>query len=129
MKTGHRSTLRRWLPWIAVSRIVLRAPRVKPPSPNTSVNAALVNFRVSVAHEAEKILDRLDRPTEQRIRSRFIVMTDPLILGYLRRFLANRHGIRKSRVGGWRVLFFTVDREAKVIYILTVDTRGQVYKH
>jgi mRNA interferase RelE/StbE len=42
--------------------------------------------------------------------------------------LADRPGIRKSRVGGWRVLF-TVDREAKVIYILTVDTRGQVYRH
>ena len=42
--------------------------------------------------------------------------------------LADGGGIRKSRVGGWRILF-TVDREAKVIYILTVDTRGQVYKH
>ena len=42
--------------------------------------------------------------------------------------LADRLGIRKSRVGGWRILF-TADREAKVIYILTVDTRGQVYKH
>jgi mRNA-degrading endonuclease RelE of RelBE toxin-antitoxin system len=39
-----------------------------------------------------------------------------------------RAGIRKSRVGGWRILF-TVDRDAAVIYILTVDTRGQVYKH
>jgi len=28
----------------------------------------------------------------------------------------------------WRILF-TADREAKVIYILTVATRGQVYKH
>jgi mRNA interferase RelE/StbE len=42
--------------------------------------------------------------------------------------LADKPGVRKSRVGGWRILF-TVDREAKVIYILTVDTRGQVYKH
>jgi mRNA-degrading endonuclease RelE of RelBE toxin-antitoxin system len=39
----------------------------------------------------------------------------------------NRPGIRKSRIGGWRILF-CVDREAKAIYILTVDTRGQVYK-
>jgi mRNA interferase RelE/StbE len=42
--------------------------------------------------------------------------------------LADRPGIRKSRVGRWRVLF-TVDREAKAVYILSVDTRGQVYKH
>ena len=39
-----------------------------------------------------------------------------------------REGLRKSRVGGWRILF-TVDRAAKVMYVLTVDARGQVYKH
>jgi mRNA interferase RelE/StbE len=87
-----------------------------------------VNFRVNVVHEAEKILDRLDRPTEQRVRARFVQLAvDPFDLR-LSAPLADRPGIRKSRVGGWRVLF-TVDREAKVIYILTVDTRGQVYRH
>ena len=87
-----------------------------------------MNFRVSVVHEAEKILDRLDRPTEQRVRARFVQLAVDPFDSRLSAPLADRPGIRKSRVGGWRVLF-TVDREAKVIYILTVDTRGQVYKH
>ncbi len=30
----------------------------------------VVNYRVIVSHEAEKVLDRLDRPTEQRILGR-----------------------------------------------------------
>jgi mRNA interferase RelE/StbE len=42
--------------------------------------------------------------------------------------LVDRVHIRKSRVGGWRILF-TVDRDAKVIYVLTIDTRGQVYRN
>lgn len=87
-----------------------------------------MNFRVNVVHEAEKILDRLDRPTEQRVRARFVQLAVDPFDSRLSAPLADRPGIRKSRVGGWRVLF-TVDREAKVIYILTVDTRGQVYKH
>jgi mRNA interferase RelE/StbE len=87
-----------------------------------------VNLRVGVAHEAEKILDRLDRPTEQRIRTRFVQLAVDPFDARLSAPLADRPGIRKSRVGGWRILF-TVDREAKVVYILTVDTRGQVYKH
>ena len=87
-----------------------------------------MNFRVSVAHEAEKILDRLDRSTEQRIRTRFVQLAVDPFDARLSASLADRPGIRKSRVGGWRILF-TVDREAKAIYILTVDTRGQVYKH
>jgi mRNA-degrading endonuclease RelE of RelBE toxin-antitoxin system len=39
-----------------------------------------VNYRVSIAHEAEKILDRLDRPTKRRIRRRLIQLAeDPSI--------------------------------------------------
>ena len=87
-----------------------------------------MNFRVSVAHEAEKILDRLDRPTEQRVRARFVQLAVDPFDSRLSAPLADRPGIRKSRVGAWLVLF-TVDLEAQAIYILTVDTRGQVYKH
>jgi mRNA interferase RelE/StbE len=87
-----------------------------------------VSFRVGIAHEAEKILDRLDRPAERRVRARFAQLAvdpfDPRVSAPL----AGRPGIRKSRVGGWRILF-TVDRGAQAVYILTVDTRGQVYKH
>jgi mRNA interferase RelE/StbE len=87
-----------------------------------------VNFRVSIVHEAEKILDRLDRPTEQRIRARFWQLAADPFDPRLSAPLTEMPGIRKSRVGGWRILF-SVDREAQVVYILTVDTRGQVYKH
>jgi mRNA interferase RelE/StbE len=87
-----------------------------------------VNFQVGVAHEAEKILDRLDRPAEQRMRDRFVQLAVNPFDPRLSAPLVDRPGIRKSRVGGWRILF-SVDLDAKAIYILTVDTRGQVYKH
>jgi mRNA-degrading endonuclease RelE of RelBE toxin-antitoxin system len=35
-----------------------------------------VKYRISVSHEAEKILDRLDRPTERRLRARFDLLRD-----------------------------------------------------
>lgn len=86
-----------------------------------------MNYRVSVSREAEKVLDRLDRPTERRIRARLVQLAadpfDPRISAPL----TDREGVRKSRVGGWRILF-TVDRDAKAVYVATVDTRGQVYK-
>jgi mRNA interferase RelE/StbE len=87
-----------------------------------------VTYRVSITHEAEKILDRLDRPTEQRIRTRFGQLADDPFDPRLSAPLTERAGVRKSRVGGWRILF-AVDRDAKIIYILSVDMRGQVYKH
>jgi mRNA interferase RelE/StbE len=87
-----------------------------------------VTYRVVVAHETEKILDRLDRPTERRIRARFVQLAEDPFDPRLSAPLAERAGVRTSRVGGRRILF-TVDRDARVLNIVTVDTRGQVYKH
>ena len=87
-----------------------------------------MTYRVVVAHEAEKVLDRLDRQTEQRVRTRFVQLAEDPFDPRLSAPLTQRAGVRKSRVGGWRILF-TVDRDAEVVYVLTVDTRGQVYKH
>ncbi len=87
-----------------------------------------MTFRVSLADEVEKLLDRMDRPTERRIRSRLKQLAENPFDQRLSSPLTERPGVRKSRVDGWRVLF-TVDRDAQILYIATVDTRGQVYKH
>ena len=86
-----------------------------------------MNYRVSISHEAEKVLDRLDRPTEQRIRARLVQLAADPFDPRLSAPLTDRQGVRKSRLGGWRILF-TLDRDAKALYVATVDTRGQVYK-
>ncbi|MFN0102791.1 MAG: type II toxin-antitoxin system RelE family toxin [Bryobacteraceae bacterium] len=86
-----------------------------------------MSYRVVLAHEAEKILDRLDRPTERRIRTRFAQLAEDPFDPRLPAPLTERAGVRKSRVGGWRILFL-VDRDADTLSIVTVDTRGQVYK-
>jgi mRNA-degrading endonuclease RelE of RelBE toxin-antitoxin system len=74
------------------------------------------------------MLDRLDRPTERRVRTRLVRLSEAPFDPRLSGPLTERAGIRKSRVGGWRILF-TADRDARVLYIMTIDTRGQVYKH
>jgi len=35
-----------------------------------------VNYGVNVAHEAEKVLDRVDRPAERRIRHRLAQLAE-----------------------------------------------------
>jgi mRNA interferase RelE/StbE len=87
-----------------------------------------VSYRVVVTHEAEKILDRMDRPTEKRIRTRIIQLAEDPFDPRLSAPLTERTGVRKSRVGGWRILF-TTNHETKTLAVLTVDTRGQVYRH
>jgi mRNA interferase RelE/StbE len=87
-----------------------------------------VSYRVVIAHEAEKILDRMDRPTEKRIRTRIIQLAEDPFDPRLSAPLTERAGVRKSRVGGWRILF-AANRETNMLAVLTIDTRGQVYKH
>lgn len=87
-----------------------------------------MNYRVAIGHEAEEVLDRLDRPTEIRIRSRLIQLAEDPFDPRLSAPLTERAGVRKSRVGGWRILF-SVNRETQALYVLTIDTRGQVYRH
>lgn len=87
-----------------------------------------MTYRVFVSHEAEKALGRLDRPTEQRLRRRIVQLAEDPFDPRLSAPLTERAGVRKSRVGGWRILF-VADREAKTLYVATIDARGQVYKH
>jgi mRNA interferase RelE/StbE len=87
-----------------------------------------VKYQVSVSNEAEKVLDRLDRNAQRRLRARFVQLGDEPFDPRLSAPLTERPGARKSRVGGWRILF-TVDRAAMIVNVATVDTRGQVYKH
>lgn len=60
-----------------------------------------MSYRVVIADEAEKILDRMDRPSEKRIRSRIMQLAEDPFDPRLSAALTERAGVRKSRVGGW----------------------------
>lgn len=87
-----------------------------------------MDYEVELTREAEKVLNRLDGPIARRIISRILQLAkdpmDPRLSGPL----TERHGVRKSRVGDWRILF-QLDRENMRLLVATIDTRGQVYKH
>lgn len=61
-----------------------------------------MTYRVLVAHEAEKILDRLDRLAEHRIRARLVQLAEDPFDPRLSAPLTERAGVRKSLVGGCR---------------------------
>jgi mRNA interferase RelE/StbE len=41
--------------------------------------------------------------------------------------LTNQGGLKKSRVGGWRIIF-AVDEQARLVNVVTIERRGQVYQ-
>jgi mRNA-degrading endonuclease RelE of RelBE toxin-antitoxin system len=40
--------------------------------------------------------------------------------------LTNQGGLRRSHVGGWRIIF-AVDEEGRTVDVVTIERRGQVY--
>jgi mRNA interferase RelE/StbE len=85
-----------------------------------------VSLEIRWTANAEREASRLDPPVSRRI------------VAALERYAATGHGdtVRltdveptqyRLRVGEWRVRF-TVDREARALYILSVQPRGRAYR-
>jgi mRNA interferase RelE/StbE len=86
-----------------------------------------VTYEILLSRRAVKDLDRLDSPTRQRIIHRLGQIADAPQAPRLSGPLTNEGGLRKSRVGGWRIIF-TVDDDSHTLFIVTIERRGQVYQ-
>jgi mRNA interferase RelE/StbE len=86
-----------------------------------------VNYSVEISSRATRDLDRLSRDIQQRMMRRLEQLAVEPHSNRLSSALTNRGAFRKSRVGGWRIIF-TVDDEKRTIFVVTVERRGQVYQ-
>jgi mRNA interferase RelE/StbE len=86
-----------------------------------------LNYRVEFSARARKDFNRLDRNLQQRIGARIDELAQDPRDQRISGTLTGVAGLRKSRVGGWRILF-TIDDVNRVVYVVTLERRGQVYK-
>ena len=85
-----------------------------------------MKYPVRLSGRAAKDLDRLNRETQQRVLRRFEQLSEAPLDPRLSGPLMNT-SLRKSRVGGWRIIF-TVNQESTTIEVVTIERRGQVYQ-
>lgn len=86
-----------------------------------------MNYRVELASRAARDLDRLNRDVQQRMFKRLEQLAQDPYDARLSGSLTNKDALRKSRVGGWRIIF-TADDEQKVLKVVVIERRGQVYQ-
>ncbi len=86
-----------------------------------------MTYQVRLSNRAAKDLDRLDRGARQRILSRLDQLAEAPGDPRLSSLLTNQGGLRKSRVGGWRIIL-SLDEVDRSINVVTVERRGQVYQ-
>ena len=85
-----------------------------------------MRYEVRLSNRAVKDLDHLDRKTQVRMVDRLAQIAEAPYEPRFSSLLAGQGGLRKSRVGGWRIIF-VVDDEARAVNVVTIERRGQVY--
>ena len=84
-------------------------------------------YKVALARQAEKVLDRLDRVTEKRIRDRLKDLSlnpfDPRIS----KDIIMEECKNYSRVGDWRVIF-RVEVQESIIFVTAIQHRSKAYR-
>ncbi len=86
-----------------------------------------MKYRVELSNRGTRDLDRLGRDVQQRMMRRLEQLAQDPHDARLSAPLTNQGGLRKSRVGGWRILF-TLDDEKRLLQVVTIERRGQVYQ-
>jgi mRNA interferase RelE/StbE len=86
-----------------------------------------VKCEIRLSHRAARDLDRLDKPTQSRIVRRLAQLAEDPYDPRISAPLSGAGKLRKSRVGAWRIIYQVVE-ETKILYVVMIERRGQVYK-
>jgi len=83
-----------------------------------------VNFQLLIANPAKNKLARLDRNLQRRIVARLEQLRADPLSSPLSDWVEGAEGLRKTRVGSWRILFY-VDGMNRVVEVRAIRPRGQ----
>lgn len=86
-----------------------------------------MRYAVRLSGRAAKDLDRLNRKTQLRMLCRLEQIAESPYEPRFSAGLSHLEGLRKSRVGGWRIIF-TIDDKSRTVNVVTIERRGQVYQ-
>ena len=86
-----------------------------------------MTYKVELARQAEKALDRLDRVTEKRLRDRLKELSLNPYDSRLSNDVIMEEGKKYSRVGDWRVTY-RVEAENRVIFVTAIQHRSKAYR-
>lgn len=85
-----------------------------------------MKYQVRLSDRAARDLDRLDRDTQKRMLVRLEQLAENPFDPRLSRPLTGLGDLRRSRVGGWRIIF-SANQSEHALEIVTLERRGQVY--
>lgn len=86
-------------------------------------------MKIKYTKKAVKYIESLDKPTKQRIKTGIEGLTDNPPKGDIKTMQGYSDGRKRLRIGKYRIIYnYSQDGEIQVLYIMDVDTRGDIYK-
>lgn len=86
-------------------------------------------MRIEYSKRAAKYINSLDRPSKQRIKKAIEGLTEQPPKGDIRILQGFLDGRKRLRVGKYRIIYnYLPSGEVEILYIVNVDSRGDIYK-
>lgn len=86
-------------------------------------------MRIEYSKKAVKYISTLDKPTKQRIKKAIEGLAEQPPKGDIKMLQGFTDGRKRLRVGKYRIIYnYLPDGELEILYIINVDSRGDIYK-
>lgn len=86
-------------------------------------------MKIQYAKRAVKYIESLDKPTRQRIKEGIEGLTGNPPKGDIKTMQGYSDGRKRLRIGKYRIIYkYGQNGEIKVLCIMNIDTRGDIYK-
>ncbi|WP_047985654.1 type II toxin-antitoxin system RelE family toxin [Ornithinibacillus californiensis] len=85
-----------------------------------------LSYQLTLSRESVKFLKKQEKAIQERIGKALQGLTIRPPIGDIKPLKGRKNQLR-LRVGTYRIIF-EIDQEEQMIYILTIDNRGDVYK-
>lgn len=86
-------------------------------------------MKIEYSKKAAKYIESLDRPTKRRIKAGIEDLAENPPKGDIKMMQGYSDGRRRLRIGKYRIIYnYGKDGKMIILYIMNVDTRGDIYK-
>ncbi|MCM1145030.1 MAG: type II toxin-antitoxin system RelE/ParE family toxin [Blautia sp.] len=86
-------------------------------------------MKIEYTKRAVKYIESLDKPTKQQIKAGIEGLTENPPKGDIKTMQGYSDSRKRLRIGKYRIVYnYGNDGKIEVLYIMDVDTRGDIYK-
>lgn len=86
-------------------------------------------MEIEYSKKAAKYIESLDKPTKQRMKAGIEGLTAIPPKGDIKTLQGYSDGRKRLRIGKYRIIYnYTQSGAVEILYIMNIDTRGDIYK-